>query len=78
MERRDAEKITDSESDNLETGDEKGFSIDRAGAASQSDWTQPESGIKRSLGSPDTAVPGSKNVKMTNSDSDTRRGPGSH
>ena len=79
MEKKKAKKSTDSEgeSDSLEA-EEGGFSIPRSRASSPSDWSQEPGAFKRPSGSPASAAPGSKNVKMSHNDSDSRRGPGHH
>ena len=80
MEKKKAKKSTDSEgeSDSLEA-EEGGFSIPRSRASSPSNWSMSEPGaFKRPSGSPLSTAPGSKNVKMNHSDSDSRRGPGHH
>ena len=77
MEKKKAEKSTDSESDSLEA-EGGGFSIPRSRASSPSDWSLSEPGSKRPLVSPAAPAPGSKNAKMSHSDSDSRRGPGFH
>ena len=66
---------SESEGDNLEA-EGGGFSIPRSRASSPSNWSLSEPGpFKRPSVSPASAAPVSKNVKMTHSDSDSRRGP---